>query len=512
MKRLCFLLGDQLSESIASLNAIDKHNDMVLLCEVSEEATYVGHHPKKIAFLFSAMRHFANRLKILGYQVRYIKYDNPNNTGSFETELLRTVNEEHISEIHLTQPGEWRVLQKMDLLNQQLSIPFFIHEDNRFLCSTDEFRSWTEGKKQLRMEYFYRMMRQKHQILVDNQNRPIGGSWNYDAQNRKNANHIQAFPSRLVNPVDEITSDVLSLVEQEFHQHFGHLHPFNFAVTREQAVSEVNYFIEYCLPHFGDYQDAMRSNEANLYHSRLSFYLNAGLLLPLEVCRMAEDAYKANGAPLNCVEGFIRQILGWREYVRGIYWLLMPEYAHRNYFNATTPLPSLFWGKDTQMFCMKEVVRQTQVEAYSHHIQRLMITGNFALLAGLDPKEVCEWYLAVYADAYEWVELPNTLGMALYADGGLMASKPYAASGKYIQKMSNFCKSCAYDPGDMLGEKACPFNSLYWNFIGQHRDKLQSNPRLHYAYLNWDKMNQEKKNAITAKATQVLAALDAGEL
>lgn len=254
----------------------------------------------------------------------------------------------------------------------------------------------------------------------------------------------------------------------------------------------------------------MRSNEANLYHSKLSFYLNAGLLLPLELCRMAEEAFKQNTAPLNAVEGFIRQLLGWREYVRGIYWMMMPEYANRNYFNASRSLPGIYWGHDTQMFCMKEVVRQTQVEAYSHHIQRLMITGNFALLAGLNPKEVCEWYLAVYADAYEWVELPNTLGMALYADGGVMASKPYAASGKYIQKMSNFCKSCVYNPADVVGEKACPFNSLYWNFMAQHRDKLKSNPRLHYTYLNWDKMDQEKKKAILSKAAMVLTDIDKG--
>lgn len=512
MTKLCFLLGDQLSESLSSLKAIDKHEDVVFLCEVMEEATYVAHHPKKIAFLFSAMRHFAKQLKGLGYRVRYTKYNDVDNAHCFEKELCRAIHEEKISEVHVTYPGEWRVLQKMVTLKQELLIPLFIHEDTRFLSSLDEFKYWAKDRKQLRMEYFYRMMRQKHSILMENQNKPVGGSWNYDKQNRKNANHIETFPSRLVHPLDEVTSEVLSLVEKEFSNHFGELQPFNFAVTRDQALCEANYFIEHCLVYFGDYQDAMRSNEVNLYHSKLSFYLNAGLLLPLELCRMAEEAFKQKRAPLNAVEGFIRQILGWREYVRGIYWLFMPEYGNRNYFNASKPLPSLFWGKDTQMFCVKEVVQQTQTEAYSHHIQRLMITGNFALLAGLDPKEVCEWYLAVYADAYEWVELPNTLGMALYADGGLMASKPYTASGKYIQKMSNFCKSCSYNPSDLIGENACPFNSLYWNFIGQHQHRLKNNPRLHYAYLNWDKMDQEKKKAIFVKATQVLAALDAGEL
>lgn len=512
MTKLCFILGDQLSESLSSLAVIDKQNDVVFLCEVMEEATYVAHHPKKIAFLFSAMRHFARQLKALGYRVRYTQYNDASNLGSFEKELYRAVHEEKISEVHIAHPGEWRVLQKMETLKKQLLIPVIIHEDTRFLCSTDEFNSWAKDKKQLRMEYFYRMMRQKYHILIESEGKPVGGAWNFDAQNRKNANHIETFPGRLVHPIDEVTLEVLSLVEKEFSNHFGQLHPFNFAVTREQAICEANYFIEHCLPYFGDYQDAMRSNEVNLYHSKLSFYLNAGLLLPLELCLMAEETFRQQLAPLNAVEGFIRQILGWREYVRGIYWLLMPEYANRNYFKASKPLPSLFWGKNTQMFCMKEVVRQTQVDAYSHHIQRLMITGNFALLAGINPKEVCEWYLAVYADAYEWVELPNTLGMALHADGGVMASKPYAASGKYIQKMSNFCKSCSYNPNDVIGENACPFNSLYWHFIDQHQDKLKKNPRLHYTYLSWDKMNEEKKKTIRARGKQILNALDAERL
>ncbi|KTC73809.1 Deoxyribodipyrimidine photolyase-related protein [Legionella birminghamensis] len=510
MTKLCFILGDQLSESLSSLTAINKKDDLVFLCEVMEEATYVAHHPKKIAFLFSAMRHFAGQLKALGYRVRYTQYNDADNAGCIQKELQRAILEEKISEVHVTYPGEWRVLDKIESLKKQLLIPLIIHEDTRFLCSIDEFKYWAKDKKQLRMEFFYRMMRQKHHLLLDTRGKPAGGSWNYDEQNRKNANHIKSFPPRLKYPLDEVTSEVLNLVEKEFSNHFGHLHPFHFAVTREQALNEADYFIEHCLMYFGDYQDAMRSDEVNLYHSRLSFYLNAGLLLPLELCRMAEEAFKQKQAPLNAVEGFIRQILGWREYVRGIYWLLMPEYGNRNYFNASRPLPALFWGEDTQMFCMKEVVRQTQVEAYSHHIQRLMITGNFALLAGLNPKEVCEWYLAVYADAYEWVELPNTLGMALYADGGMMGSKPYAASGKYIHKMSNFCKSCVYNPAEILGEKACPFNSLYWNFLAQHQDRLKSNPRLRYAYLNWDKMTLDKKKALLAKAAEVLAALDSG--
>ena len=512
MTKLCFILGDQLSEGLSSLSAINKHDDVVFLCEVAEEATYVNHHPKKIAFLFSAMRHFAQALKAEGYQVRYTKFDDPDNQGNFTKEILRAVTELQPTEICLTEPGEWRVLEAIHDLKSHLTIPLTIYEDNRFLCTIKEFSNWTNGKKQLRMEYFYRMMRQKHHLLIDNRGKPVGGSWNYDAQNRNNANHIDSFPKRLEHPTDQITAEVLRLVEAHFSSHFGQLYPFNMAVTREQALSEAIYFIENCLCYFGDYQDAMLTNQINLYHSKLSFYLNAGLLLPLELCHMAEQAYMTQQAPLNSVEGFIRQILGWREYVRGIYWHYMPDYSKQNYFNASRVLPQFFWGAETKMFCIKEVVRHTSIDAYSHHIQRLMITGNFALLAGLDPKQVCEWYLAVYADAYEWVELPNTLGMALYADGGLMASKPYAASGKYIHRMSNFCKSCDYNPNDLLGEKACPFNALYWNFLRQNEGKLKDNPRLHYAYLNWQKMTPDKKEAIIHKAKAVLADLDANNL
>jgi deoxyribodipyrimidine photolyase-related protein len=512
MTKLCFILGDQLSETLSALSGINRYDDVVLMCEVKEEATYVSHHPKKIAFLFSAMRHFAQTLKVEGYHVRYTKFDDPDNQGSLAKELMRAVEEIKPSAISVTEPGEWRVLQMFQDLQSKLPVPLTICEDTRFLCTINEFKDWAKGKKQLRMEFFYRMMRQKYRILMDDQCNPIGGSWNYDAQNRNPAKHIPSFPKRLDYPGDEITAEVLSLVATHFSKNFGQLHPFDLAVTRADALSEANYFIEHCLIFFGDYQDAMLTNETTLYHSKLSFYLNSGLLLPIELCHMAEQAYLEQKVPLNSVEGFIRQILGWREYVRGIYWHFMPAYKEMNHFQATRDLPAFFWGADTKMFCIKEVVRQTSVEAYSHHIQRLMITGNFALLSGINPQQVCEWYLAVYADAYEWVELPNTLGMALYADGGLMASKPYAASGKYIQRMSNFCKSCAYNPNELLGEKACPFNALYWNFLKQNEDKLKHNPRLHYAYMNWRKMAPDKKEAIHNHAQEILSSLDSGRL
>ncbi|HEX7651923.1 MAG TPA: cryptochrome/photolyase family protein, partial [Verrucomicrobiae bacterium] len=296
----------------------------------------------------------------------------------------------------------------------------------------------------------------------------------------------------------------LKLVKNRFSHHFGALEPFHYAVTRQQALMELDHFITHLLPHFGDYQDAMVKGEPYLYHSLISSYLNAGLLLPLEICQRAEQAYNDGKAPLNAVEGFIRQILGWREFVRGIYWLHMPEYGEMNYLNATEKLPEFYWTADTKMSCVAEAVRHTRDHAYSHHIHRLMVTGNFAMLAGIDVKQVQEWYLAVYSDAYEWVEMPNTLGMALFGDGGIMGSKPYAASGKYIHKMSNFCEGCQYDHNETTAENACPFNSLYWNFMARHREKLKQNQRLPHVYATWDKFGPEKQDAIKAKAARVL--------
>jgi deoxyribodipyrimidine photolyase-related protein len=342
--------------------------------------------------------------------------------------------------------------------------------------------------------------------------KPTGGEWNYDKENRKPPKAGMQVPKRLRHQKSAITKEVLALVNERFASNFGTLEPFEFAVTREQALMELEHFIAVILPNFGDYQDAMVAGEPYLYHSLISAYLNAGLLLPLEICRRAEAAYRAGQAPLNASEGFIRQILGWREYIRGIYWHHMPEYATRNTLNANTPLPDFYWNAQTDMFCMAETVRHTRDHAYSHHIQRLMVTGNFALLAGLDVAEVQAWYLAVYADAYEWVEMPNTLGMALFGDGGVVASKPYAASGKYIQRMSNYCDQCRYDPEAMTGDTACPFNALYWDFWARNADTLRGNPRIPYVYSTWDKMANEKRESIRAQAALSLRKMHEGTL
>jgi deoxyribodipyrimidine photolyase-related protein len=359
------------------------------------------------------------------------------------------------------------------------------------------------------MEYFYREMRKKYDILMQG-NDPIGGQWNYDAENRKPPKAGLNIPSPYVGECDDITQDALSLAAEHFGDHFGDLEPFYFAVTRDEALQVLDQFIERRLSHFGDYQDAMVQGEPWMYHSHISFYLNCGLLLPLECVRAAERAYSEAKAPLNAVEGFIRQIIGWREYVRGIYWLKMPEYVSENFLQADRQLPDFYWTANTKMNCLRQCVSETKKNAYAHHIQRLMVLGNFALLAGIHPKFVNEWFLIVYADAYEWVELPNVSGMILFADGGYLASKPYAASGSYINKMSNYCKTCSYKVAKKNGPDACPFNYLYWDFLSRNREKLQSNHRIGMMYKNYDRMGAEKQKEIRDDSDNFFIRLDNG--
>ena len=507
MKTLRLILGDQLSDKISSLSGCNKKTDIIMLCEVGEEARYVKHHKKKVAFLFSAMRHFAESLRQRDYQVEYIPLDDKNNTGSFRGEVERAIKRKQINRIIVTHPGEYRVLKELQSWQRNFSIPVEIRVDDRFLCSAEEFQEWANNRKQLRMEYFYRDMRKKYSILMDGDN-PEGGKWNYDAQNRKPPKTGLNIPTPKVIKRDKITESVLALVDRHFADHFGDLKPFSFAVTRKQALQVLNTFINERLVYFGDYQDAMIHGEPWMYHSHISFYLNCGLLNPLECIHKAEKAYRQGQAPLNAVEGFIRQILGWREYVRGIYWLKMPSYAKENFFNCQRKLPALYWSGETKMNCLHQCVSETKANAYAHHIQRLMVLGNFALLAGINPGEVNEWYLTVYADAYEWVELPNVTGMILFADGGFLASKPYAAGGAYINKMSDYCKSCHYKVNKKNGSDACPFNYLYWDFLIRNRKLLSKNQRLGMMYNTLDRMSAEKKAAVHTDANRFLKALD----
>ncbi|MCV2883360.1 cryptochrome/photolyase family protein [Aestuariibacter sp. AA17] len=499
MKTLRLILGDQLSTDISSLQDIDKHSDIVLMAEVREEATYVKHHKKKIAFLFSAMRHFAKQLNSDGINVLYIDYEHPENQGSLFEQIKYFCQSENVARIVVTKPGEYRLLDDMQQWQARLNIDVELREDNRFLSTPEDFALWAKGRKQLRMEYFYREMRQRWHILMDGKD-PVGGKWNYDAANRQSLPDNITIPSPTRFDPDALTKNVITLVETHFSDHFGSLQDFHFAVTRKQALTVLAAFIDERLAQFGDYQDAMANNKPWLFHSHISFYLNCGLLTPKEVINKAQEAYDNHQAPLNAVEGFIRQVLGWREYVRGLYWYKMPEYKTQNYLNATRSLPDFFWDTNTKMQCLKQCLSDTYNNAYAHHIQRLMVIGNFALLAGLAPDEVNNWYLLVYADAYEWVELPNVTGMILFADGGVLASKPYAASGNYIHKMSDYCQHCHYNVKEKNGSQACPFNYLYWDFLIRNQDKLGRNPRLGMPYKTLTKMTADKQRLIQEDA------------
>lgn len=507
--KLRLILGDQLSHNISSLDDIAA-DDVILMAEVRSEATYVKHHKKKIAFLFSAMRHFAKELEGAGHRVNYVPYDAPENAGSLLSEVTRLCAQYNPDGIIVTLPGEYRLLAEMQGWSDQLDRPVEIREDRRFLATPQEFANWANGRKQLRMEYFYREMRRRFNVLMEADG-PTGGQWNFDADNRKPPASGLDVPQTYTKDPDQITQDVLGLVAREFADHFGDLEPFHYAVTRGEAEAALRKFVAERLAHFGDYQDAMIEGEAWMFHSHIALYLNCGLLEPLECIALAEEAYRKGKVPLNAAEGFIRQILGWREYVRGLYWLRMPGYVDENFLDAQRALPPLYWTAQTQMNCMRQAVLETKANAYAHHIQRLMVLGNFALLAGLHPDEVNEWYLLVYADAYEWVELPNVSGMVLFADGGVLASKPYAASGAYIKKMSNYCDGCSYQVSKKNGPKACPFNYLYWDFISRNNAKLRGNPRMGFVFKTLDRMSPEKRASIQEDSTRFLKSLDAHE-
>jgi deoxyribodipyrimidine photolyase-related protein len=504
--RLLLVLGDQLSPNLSVLQKGDKAQDVVVMAEVADEASYVPHHPKKIAFTFAAMRKFAQTLRDDGWTVAYTPLDDPHNSGSITGELIRRASEHNAAGVVYTEPGEWRLIAALG------DMPLKTHclPDTRFIASHQEFDDWAEGRKQLRMEYFYREMRRKTGLLMDG-DQPEGGKWNYDHDNRKPAPDQVTYGGPMQFTPDDTTKEVLALVADRFGDNFGDLEPFWFATDTGQARQHLAHWIKGGLPNFGDFQDAMLDDNRFLYHAVVGLYINAGLLDPLEVCQKVAQAYRDGDAPLNAVEGFIRQIIGWREYVRGIYFREGPDYTARNALGHDRALPEMYWGGETRMNCMSKAIGQTRAEAYAHHIQRLMVTGNFALLAGIDPAQVHEWYLAVYADAYEWVEAPNVIGMSQFADDGIIASKPYISSGNYIHKMSDHCGACAYRVQDKTGDKACPFNLLYWHFLDRHRDRFEGNPRMGNMYRVWDRMDEDRRETVLSEADGFLKKLEAGE-
>lgn len=511
-RRIIMILGDQLSTGLSCLTRGAKDRDIVLMCEVREEATYVRHHKKKIAFIFSAMRHHAEALRQAGWTVDYIPFDDPDNSGSFFGEVERALKRHQGKGVLATFGSERRVVAGQKTWADRLGAPVDIEDDDRFICTPQEFADWAKGRKSLRMEYFYREMRRKTGLLMDG-DQPKGGQWNYDKENRKAASQDLSVPAVFRTKPDTITNEVLALVAHHFADNFGTLEPFWFGVTSSDACEALDHFVDEALPLFGDYQDAMLVEEPFLYHSLLSFYINIGLLDPLDVCRRVERAYHAGEAPLNAVEGYIRQIIGWREYMNGIYWLhdeaKNGPYTELNFLGASRPLPEFYWTGKTKMACMRASIEQTRDEAYAHHIQRLMVTGLFALLIGANPHEVHEWYLAVYADAYEWVEAPNVIGMSQFADGGQLGSKVYAASGAYINRMSDYCGRCAYKVKKKTEDNACPFNALYWDFLVRHEKVLKSNPRMTQMYRNWARMLPETQNAYRQRAAMLLSDIEA---
>lgn len=503
MNGLVLILGDQLDLHSSVFKNFNKDTDAVAMVEVFNESKIVWSHKVRTVFFLSAMRHFAQELEDKGIKVYYQKLDDADAGNSFADSFAKIIKKVKPKKLIVCEPGEHRVLEELQQLAHSVSLDLEIAPDDSFFCSITSFKSYADKHKHLRMEYFYRELRRENCVLMDGDS-PEGGQWNFDKENRKSFG--KAGPDKVkdtqISP-DEITQEVMEVVERLLPNNPGSLENFSWPVNQEGAKKLLHAFIKEKLPYFGDWQDAMWTHEPFLYHSKISAAMNVKILSPRYVVKKVEEAYKNGDVPLASAEGFIRQILGWREYVRGVYYYLMPDYLERNFLKANKSLPAFYWTGKTHMNCMSQVVKQTLDYGYAHHIQRLMVTGLFALLYGVNPKKVHEWYLAVYVDAIEWVELPNTLGMSQYADGGVMASKPYIASGKYINRMSNYCKGCRYNPDISFGENACPFTTLYWDFVNRHRDLLKKNPRLGMQVKNWDNKDKEEKAEIIKLAKKL---------
>lgn len=500
--KLLIILGDQLDLSSEALSRLDPKIDQIWMAEVPEESEHVWSHQARIALFLSAMRHFRDELIQMGFHLSYQEIHEACPKETLGEALYKTLKNRSFSQVSVVEPGDYRVLQELHSACKKTKHSLEVLPDQSFLFSTAEFASYARERKGLRMEFFYRQMRKKHSILMEGET-PVGGSWNYDRENRESFGK-QGPQGSFAHPSfkpDALTRQVILEVRKHFGKHPGELENFDWPTHRKQALELLDDFIKNHLPHFGRYQDAMWSGEPYLHHSKISVALNLKLIRPLEVIQKVEDAFRRKKVTIASAEGFIRQILGWREYVRGIYHLMMPEYLERNALKANADLPDFFWDGKTEMNCLSEVIQQTLKLGYAHHIQRLMVTGLYCLLLGVHPKKVHQWYLAVYVDAVEWVELPNTLGMSQYADGGVMASKPYIASGKYIQRMSNYCQNCRYLPDQATGERACPFTTLYWDFVREHRLLLKGNPRLGAQLKNWDRMDAAKKAEIEKRAS-----------
>lgn len=504
IRNLIVILGDQLDHDSTALKDFGPDKDRVWMAEVPAESTEVWSHKARIVMFLSAMRHFRDELRQRGFEVDYRQLDDRSKWKTLGEELAAAIKRLKPEKVLCVWPGEYRVKEMLTETCDGADVELQWLEDDHFFCTPEQFAEHADGRKQLRMEYFYREMRKQTGVLMKD-GQPVGGKWNFDAENRKSFS--KSGPEGLAQPIafppDKTTRAVIDLVQKKFSDHPGQLDNFDWPVTADDAVAALEDFIEHRLPEFGDFQDAMWTDEPLLNHSLLSAAMNLKLLNPRIVVAAAEAAHHNGKAPLASVEGFIRQILGWREYVRGVYWLLMPEYLERNHLDARADLPDFYWTGETEMNCLRQAIGQTLQCGYAHHIQRLMVTGLFSLLLGVDPKQVHQWYLAVYVDAVEWVELPNTLGMSQYGDGGVMASKPYVATGKYIQRMSNYCDGCRHNPANATGDDACPFTTLYWDFLQRHRPLLEQNNRMSLQVRNLDRKSNDELAQITDQASRL---------
>jgi deoxyribodipyrimidine photolyase-related protein len=464
MSSLGLVFVDQLSKNNLVYESISTE-DSLLFFEPMSSFYELPHHKQKLIYLITSLRKYIPTIS----HGRVIHEKVTENHQGLTKTLKRIFSEQQFEKLYVTKPSDYQTLKELMFFCQSNSIILNVLEDTKFVSNEEDFNLWSKGKKSLIQEYFYRWIRKKHSVLMD-EGKPEGGKWNLDKENRKGASALkEIIPDRKLIKTDELTIGVMVEVDKIFNKSFGDFENFNWATTHKEAWNQMLEFFDTYFKNYGSFQDAMKSNEPFMFHSLLSAYLNSGLLDPMDCIEEAECRYRNNKAPLNSVEGFIRQIIGWREFIRGIYWSNMPHYKELNFFNNTNKLPSFFWDGNTKMHCIADVVDTTKKNAYAHHIQRLMVTGNFAMLSGISPNDICDWYLSVYIDAYEWVELPNTLGMATFSDGGVVGSKPYAASGKYINRMSNYCSSCEYNPKNTIEDDSCPFNYLYWNFLMKNR-------------------------------------------
>ena len=507
-RHLIFVLGDQLDKNSSAFIDFDARQDRVFMAEVREESTHVWSTKPRTTFFFAAMRHFADVLRAKNITVDYQKIGS-HGFRSLVAALTDAIKRHQPQKIVMVEPGDWRVEQALRTFAAESEVNLVMRDDTHFLCSRREFAEWSRGYKQFRLEYFYRMMRKRYNVMMEG-DQPLQGRWNFDSENRGAfpKSGPANIPERFSIAPDAVTREAMADVNSHFADHPGNVDEFAWPVTRKDALRALKSFVDERLKHFGEFQDAMWTDEPFLYHAHISAALNVKLLNPREVINAALTALNEGRAPIEAVEGFVRQVLGWREFIHGLYWLDMPQMREANYFRHERKLPAWYWTAETQMNCMRQTISQTLRHGYAHHIQRLMVTGIFGLLAETMPQELEDWYLAVYVDAVDWVELPNVAGMALFANNGRFTSKPYIASGQYIKRMSNYCSGCRYKPEVKTGSNACPFTTLYWNFLDKHEKMLTGNPRTALMVKNIARLSAEEREAIREQAIVTLGNLN----